>query len=438
MNQMTLQMTSMQRWFPGLAKSPGETASTAEVMLEADRATTGDPCVLEPPMVRHSALRWLLGSTYQERFLDRIFDTLCRRLCNEGTRISRAAVLLQVEHPQWLGLRMLWRPDMDEPDLRLRDESRAACESDEERYAASLGDFEMMRIRLGARAGAGDLHPFLRRMREQHFTDYVAWPLHFTLGKRHFISFASKHPDGFQACDIAYLAELVPALTCVMEIRVKNRLARSLLCAYVGSHAGEAVLAGALHRGNGATVEAAILVVDLRGFTTLSDCRPRDEVLTLLNDYFDTLSDPIERNGGEILKFMGDGLLAIFPQNASAAFRAVREICLNTTRLNADRAATGRTSLEFGIGANFGDVMYGNIGSRKRLDFTVIGPAVNVATRLEALTKQMRRRALFSGSFVAKANAERCLHSCGKVALRGVGEPVEVFSFADPRNRTGG
>jgi adenylate cyclase len=428
MDQIT-SIASMQRWLPGLAESFGEKA-VAEVMPEV---TMEAACALERPAMQHSALRWLLGSTYQERFLDKIFDTLCRKLCDQDMPIARAAVLLQIEHPQWLGLRVLWRPDMDEPDLRLRDENCAACESDEERYAASLGDFEMMRVRLGGHAGAGDLHPFLRRMREQHFTDYVAWPLHFTLGKRHFISFASKHPDGFQACEIAYLAELVPALTCVMEIRVKNRLVRSLLCAYIGSHAGEAVLAGALHRGNGVTVEAAIVVVDLRDFTTLSDSRPRGEVLTLLNDYFDMLSDPIERNGGEILKFMGDGLLAIFPQNASAAFRAVREICLSTTRLNADRTASGRARLEFGIGANYGDVVYGNIGSRKRLDFTVIGPAVNVATRLEAFTKQMRRRALFSASFVAKADASRCLRSCGKVALRGVGEPVEIYSFAGTR-----
>jgi adenylate cyclase len=391
------------------------------------------PCLLEWPVVVGGALRWLLGSTYHERFLDRIFDTLCRKLCDQGVQIARSAVLLQVEHPQWLGLRILWRPDMDEPDLRLRDESRAACEGDEERYAASLGDFEMVRVRLGDHAATEALHPFLRRLKDQHFTDYVAWPLHFTLDKSHFISFASKRAGGFHAREIACLAELVPALTCVMEIRVKNRLARDLLCAYVGPRAGEAVLAGALHRGNGITVEAAILVVDLRDFTTLSDCRPRDEVLTLLNDYFDMLSDPIERNGGEILKFMGDGLLAIFPHDARSAFRAVREICLGMTRLNGERTATGRAPLEFGIGANYGDVMYGNIGSRKRLDFTVIGPAVNVATRLEALTKQMHRRALFSGSLVAKADACRCLHSCGRFALRGVGEPVEIFSFADTR-----
>jgi adenylate cyclase len=427
MNQITLPIDSVPRWAPALEVPLRQ--ETGEDTHTAHRAVREAPFAFERSVDQDDALRWLLGSTYQERFLDRIFSTLCRKLCGQGMRIGRAAVLLQVDHPQWLGLRVLWCPDLDEPDLRLRDETCAPCENDEERYAASLGEFEMVRIRLAEHSGGRDLHPFLRRLREQHFTDYLAWPLHFTLGRRHYISFASKHPDGFHAREVAYLAELVPALTCVMEIRVKNRLARDLLCAYIGPNAGEAVLAGALHRGNGSAVEAAILVADLRGFTRLSDCWPRDEVLRLLNDYFDALSDPIERNGGEILKFMGDGLLAIFRRDAPAAFCAVREVCLNAARLNAQRKAVGEAPLEFAIGANYGDVTYGNIGSRRRLDFTVIGPAVNVATRLEALAKQMRRRALFSASFVAKADARNCLHSCGKVAIRGVGEPVEVFSF---------
>jgi adenylate cyclase len=386
------------------------------------------------PIVLESALHWLLGSTHDERFLDRIFNTLCRKLSHQGVPIARAAVILQVDHPQWLGLRILWQPDMDEPDLRLRDETSGASGCDEEDYAASLGAFEMVRVDLENDDAGDSLHPFLRRLREQHVTDYVAWPLRFTLGKRHHLSFASTRPGGFDAEELACLAELVPALACVMEIRVKNRLARDLLDAYVGPHAGEAILAGAIHRGSGFTVEAAILIVDLRGFTTLSDCWPRDEVIALLNDYFDTLSEPIERHGGEILKFMGDGLLAIFPQDAPAALQAVRDICRDVTRLNGERSAGGARPLEFGIGANYGDVMYGNIGSRKRLDFTVIGPAVNVAARLEAMTKELHQRALFSAAFAAQVDAGSRLHSCGKFSLRGVGEPVEILGFADTRS----
>jgi adenylate cyclase len=166
--------------------------------------------------------------------------------------------------------------------------------------------------------------------------------LRFTLGKRHLVSFSSALPDGFAESDVRRLAEVLPALSSVMEIRVKNRLARDLLDTYVGPHAGEAILAGAIHRGSGFTVEAAVIIVDLRGFTTISDLWPRDDVIALLNEYFDTVAEPIERHGGEILKFMGDGLLAIFPGDAPAAFHAVEDMGLELAHLNANRAADGR------------------------------------------------------------------------------------------------
>ena len=217
----------------------------------------------------------------------------------------------------------------------------------------------------------------------------------------------------------------------VTDVRLKNRLARTLLDTYVGPHAGEAILAGATRRGSGFTVEAAIVIVDLRGFTAISDLWPRDDVIALLNDYFDALSDPIERHGGEILKFMGDGLLAIFPDDARGAIGAVADICRAMAALNARRVAEGRAPLGYGVGVNYGDVMYGNIGSRTRLDFTVIGPAVNVASRLETLTKEVGVPALFSAAFVARAGCGEALKALGGFPLRGVGQPLQVYTFAE-------
>jgi class 3 adenylate cyclase len=161
--------------------------------------------------------------------------------------------------------------------------------------------------------------------------------------------------------------------------------------------------------------------------------RPRDDIIALLNEYFDTLAEPIEQHGGQILKFMGDGLLAIFPHNAPAAFRAVEDICIGMTRVNAWRTTSGRPPLEFGIGCNYGDVMYGNIGSRKRLDFTVIGPAVNIAARPERLSKELESTVLFLGAFAARADCGHRLQRRGSFPLRGVGEPVAVFSLAEVR-----
>src|SRR3569833_1923517 len=150
-------------------------------------------------------------------------------------------------------------------------------------------------------------------MRAQGLTDYVAWPLYHTLGKRHLVTFATDRPGGFSEAQIAALKNLLPVLALVSEIRVKNRLARTLLETYVGSHAGELFLAGATRRGTGTTGRAAIMICDLRDFSRISDNWPRDDVIDLLNSYFDALSEPIARHGGEILKFIGDGLLAIFP-----------------------------------------------------------------------------------------------------------------------------
>jgi adenylate cyclase len=367
----------------------------------AERA--GQPKTL-PAAAYDAILRWLLNGTYGERYLDAIFVKFCQSLERQGLPLARAAVNLRVEHPQWLGLRVLWRPGMTGADLRLRD---SQPNNDEEGFAVFLSECGTeFRVKLADAGSERRLYPYLERLGREGRTDYVAWPLRFTLGKRHLVSFASAHPDGFAESDVRCLAELLPALSSVMEIRVKNRLARDLLDTYVGPYAGEAILAGAIHRGSGFTVEAAVIIADLRGFTAISDLWPRDDVIALLNEYFDALAEPIERHGGEILKFMGDGLLAIFRGDAPAAFHAVEGMCLGLARLNADRTAGGRPPLEFAVGGHYGDVMYGNIGSRKRLDFTVIGPAVNIAARLETLTKALQRRALFSAAFVAKADCD--------------------------------
>lgn len=226
----------------------------------------------------------------------------------------------------------------------------------------------------------------------------------------------------------------MPALALVSEIRLKNRLARTLLETYVGPHASEQILAGATTRGSGVTVGAAIMICDLRDFTKLSDIWPRDDVIGLLNGYFDAMSEPIEKFGGEILKFMGDGLLAIFPLSNPEAclnlMRAIAEAQTAMVELNVKNVASGHDALGYGIGVHVGDVMYGNIGSKRRLDFTVIGPAVNVASRLESLTKEIKRPVLLSRAFVEMAGCSGALENLGSYPLRGLGEPIDVFAFS--------
>jgi adenylate cyclase len=277
-------------------------------------------------------------------------------------------------------------------------------------------------------------HPLCEELRAEGLTDYIAWPLDHTLGKRHLVTFATDAPRGFDDDHFAVLAEILPALALVSEIRLKNQLARTLLETYVGPHASEKILAGATTRGSGVTVDAAILICDLRNFTALSNFRSRDEVIDILNGYFDAMTEPIVRNGGEILKFMGDGLLAIFPLSNPTAcsdlLRAIGEAQTALAGLNDRNLSAGRDALGYGIGVHVGDVMYGNIGSRNRLDFTVIGPAVNIASRLENLTKEVKRSVLFSKAFVEKAGCESKLEDVGSYSLRGLSEPITAYAFS--------
>lgn len=156
-------------------------------------------------------------------------------------------------------------------------------------------------------------------------------------------------------------------------------------------------------------------------------------MIDILNGYFDAMSEPIARHGGEILKFMGDGLLAIFPlSNPSACanlLHAVAEARQAMIALNEKNGETGREPLNYGIGIHVGDVMYGNIGSQARLDFTVIGPAVNMASRLETLTKQLGRTVLLSRAFADFVNSDFDLERVGEYPVRGFSDPIELFAY---------
>ena len=265
-------------------------------------------------------VHWLTHDTREQRFLDNIFAEMCIRLQRAGIPVKRATLHLLIYHPQWLGARILWADGMRESeiarvdyDVRERSEYIGSPANEIQDGAVEL------RENLERDPSLGRKHAVYDEMRAKGLTEYVAWPLYHTLGKRHIVTFAADRPGGFDDAHIASLNRLLPVLALVSEIRMKNRLARTLLETYVGSHAGELILAGATRRGSGTTVRAAIMICDLRDFTRISDNWPRDDVIDLLNDYFDAISEPVARHGGEILKFMGDGLLAIFPLSEPSA-----------------------------------------------------------------------------------------------------------------------
>ncbi|WP_283194378.1 adenylate/guanylate cyclase domain-containing protein [Rhizobium sp. AN80A] len=386
------------------------------------------------PRHRTTSLDWLVNETRNERYIDNLLVQLCDRLRDEGIPVSRATMHFRTHHPQWLGARLLWRTGMTEAKITTFD---YGTENTPQFLRSPVNEIfsgatEVRKDIEALRPGDGHVE-FYDDLKREGVTEYIAWPMEHTLGKRHIVTFASDRPGGFLEEHVNYLKDLLPALTLVTEIRLKNIMARTLLQTYVGPHASEQILAGATTRGSGATVEAAILICDLRDFTTISDHWPRDDVIELLNGYFDAMSEPIEKHGGEILKFMGDGMLAIFPLSNPEAcenlLQAIKTAEALMVELNAENKRKGREVLRYGIGVHVGEVMYGNIGSRRRLDFTVIGPAVNVASRLESLTKEIKRPVLLSRAFVEMAGQEDEMDSLGAFPLRGLGEPVDVFAF---------
>lgn len=387
------------------------------------------------PARRSTVLDWLVNDTHNERFIDNILVELSERLVAAGVPVARASLHFQTNHPQWRGARILWRPGLGEAEFEFYGydivNSQAFLNSP---LKVMYDGAEELRVDLETPAAdpASESSLYVE-LRAAGITEYVAWPIHHTLGQRHVVTFSTSRPGGFADRHLDDLKDLLPALALVTEVRVKNVMARTLLRTYVGPHASEEILAGATTRGSGATISAAIMICDLRDFTTLSSLWPRDYVIDLLNGYFDALSGPIEDHGGEILKFMGDGLLAVFPLSAPTAcadlLAAIREGRAAMAALNEQSAELGRSQLGYGVGVHLGDVMYGNIGSQKRLDFTVIGPAVNIASRLETLTKDVHHPVLLSRAFVERAGCQSEVDDLGAFELKGIDDPVEVSAL---------
>jgi class 3 adenylate cyclase len=241
---------------------------------------------------------------------------------------------------------------------------------------------------------------------------------------------------GFAATEREYLATLSWALAAPLQAVVARVTLQALLQAYLGRRSAARVLAGAARRGIGEVIEAVIWVSDLRDFTRLAEQQPAEEVIAALNDSCARLVGAIQPFGGEVLKFIGDGLLAIFPlaergpaAAAAAALSAVRAARAGMESLDAERAAAGRPPLPFGIALHLGPVMYGNIGAPDRLDFTAIGPAVNLASRIEGLCRSLGCPVLASGDFAGAAAS--ALAPLGTEVLRGIAEPVALFTLPE-------
>ena len=359
------------------------------------------------------------------------------RCAPAGLPLSRISLLIRTLHPMVAAAGYVWHAT----EGRLEEFTRDHQSQSSEAYLSSpirlvFEGSSGVRRRL-ADADCPNDFSILDDLRSEGMTDYIVLPVPFSDGRTYAASFATTVAGGFSDAQIGRLTALMPTLALVVEILTVRTIAQTIASTYIGRSAGRRVLDGAIYRGVNETIDAVIWISDLRGFTVLSDTQAPPVVLGILNDHFERLSDAISAQGGEVLKFMGDSLLAMFPVASLGGAEAA--ICAALTSARAARASMDLRNVErarhrlppirFGIGLHRGEVLYGNIGAPDRLDFTVIGPAVNYAARIEQMCRTLDRRVLVSAAIAEQAGEQ--LTSLGFQALRGVREPQEIFALAD-------
>lgn len=381
---------------------------------------------------------WLLQAARGLPDSRSVVGELGKRLCREGFPVYRLFVSLRTLNPQVLAIGLSWRRGQAEAAEVPR--AHDILESPQYLNSPIRLIFEgapMVRRRIEAGAGALDF-PILEDLLREGCTDYLALPLPFSEGRMNVVSIATDRPGGFAPADLDRFAELMPLLALVLETKEMRRIADTLLETYLGRGAGQRVLSGLVKRGDGTTIAAALWYCDLRGFTRMSEQLPRDEVIGVLNDWFACMAAPVHARGGEVLKFIGDAMLAIFPiaddldrdRACFAALDAAEAALADLDGLNEGRRAAGKAPLEMGLALHTGAVMFGNIGAPDRLDFTVIGPAVNLVTRIEGLCASLGCRLLASARFATPCGSR--LRSIGHHSLRGIAEQQEIFTLPQP------
>jgi len=379
-------------------------------------------------------VHWLVHGARNAPLSQEVLTELCQRLVAIGLPLWRVMVFVRTLHPEIVGRRFVWHPDtgtvVTDGSFELL-ERRSFIESPL-MHVAKTG--EAFRRRLADPDCIMD-YGILHDLRAEGVTDYFVAPLHFSSGEVHFSSWSTRQPGGFTDAEIEAIEAIVPPLARIGEIRAWYRVAGNLLTTYIGKNAGERVLAGHIRRGDTETIHAAIWLSDMRGFTALADTLPPQQLVDLLNRYFDCQVPAIHEHGGEVLKYMGDGLLAIFPIGAEADFSAICAAALaagKTARghIAALHAAADGPALRFGLALHVGDVLFGNIGSGNRLDFTCIGPAVNLAARLEKLAGRLGRTILASEDFVDHCGDES-LQPIGHFAVAGFAAEQVVYGLGD-------
>lgn len=395
------------------------------------------------PAAANPLLAWLLNEAHAAPSARDLVEEFGGAMQAARIPVARILLGLRTLHPQLAGISFIWENNGKgvQQILHSRESLR------EQRYLASpirtiLEGAGGLRRRLDVPDAVLD-YPILHDLRAQGCTDYVAMPFVFSSGQINVLSLATQHPGGFTTEDLGQVHEVLPVLTRIFEVHAMRSTAVQLLDVYLGKQSGAKVLDGRVKRGDGEEVHAVIWFSDLRGSTGLADAMPRREFLSLLDDFFDCTAGAVLQHGGEVLRFIGDASLAIFPisettegagkvtpQAVRACETALAAALDAHSRLRArnQRRVGDAPALEAGVGLHVGDVLYGNIGTHERLEVSVIGAAANEAARIAAMCKPLGASPLVSSAFARHLPAR--LRPLGRHSLRGVAAEQELYTLS--------
>ena len=396
---------------------------------------------------------WLMEQALSEPELEELVEGCNRRLHAAGIPVSRSIITSPILHPLYRSFTVVWTLEGGiETTYHVHDSvNRDAWKASPLRYIL-MHHLPLLRRQLTGESAVLDF-PVLEELAEQGMTDYLCYLIPFgddqttnmineEFGSGIIGSWSTDRATGFSDADLRALNRVQQRLAVAIKMRVKDKIAENILETYLGRGAGLKVLNGQIQRGDGERIYSVIWYSDLRGSTTLADHMSGDKYIELLNCYFECTANAVLEHQGEVLRFPGDAVLGIFPINEKTnssqacmnALKAATSAFKRLGVLNKTRADSSEAPLDFGIGLHVGEVLFGNIGVPQRLEFSVIGPAMNETARLEAMTKTLDANILTSENFVKHLKDSQCktIGECkprGEYALQGIDQPMNIYEY---------
>lgn len=405
------------------------------------RSSRGPGCAPETLTIEELHA-WLLHEATRIDNVMLMFEEFMWRCKAAGLGIDRATLHIGTLHPRVIGFSWVWNSQ----DMYCDEVAAGANAPKTEAFTRNplflvVNEGQTIKVDLESEEGANSA-PLMRELADEGYTTYVALPLSSSHEKSNAMTLASMRPGGFSPLEKDKIRSLIDLLALHIERHIVQRIARNVADTYLGPIAGQRVLDGEIKRGDGEAIRAVVFMADMRGFTQLADRLSGPEVTAILNAYFDRISNAVLGHGGDILKFMGDGVLAVFDQKAlgetdaaNAAVKAARAALkaiedLNTIPPQDLPDPAYWHPLKIGIGLHRGEVFFGNVGGEERLDFTVIGRAINETSRVESLCKPLGCELLLTEPVreVLSRDLLTGLNAMGEHALRGVGKPVAIYA----------